>query len=89
MQAHDDLSTYLAEIIVGLFDAAQLRGLQGPLEPFVANGARTYSEARELQTVCHVLPRRLCHLTSSMLPHVTVLTSVPIDKAITTTRDCS
>ena len=31
-QAHDDLATYLAELVLALFD----EGLQGPLEPFRA-----------------------------------------------------
>ena len=35
-QAHDDLATYLTELVLALFDASQLRGLQGPLEPFGA-----------------------------------------------------
>ena len=35
-QAHDDLATYLTELVLGLFDGALLRSLQGPLEPFQA-----------------------------------------------------
>ena len=51
-QAHDDLATYLTELVLALFDASQLRGLQGPLEPFGACGGR-----------CHQPPSRcLLHL---------------------------
>ena len=35
-QAHDDLATYLTELVLALFDETQLRGLQGPVEPFRA-----------------------------------------------------
>ena len=35
-QARDDLATYLTELVLALFDETQLRGLQGPLEPFRA-----------------------------------------------------
>ena len=35
-QAHDDFATYLTELVLGLFDGEQLRGLQGPFEPFRA-----------------------------------------------------
>ena len=33
-RAHGDLATYLAELIVPLFDAEQLKGLQGTLAPY-------------------------------------------------------
>ena len=35
-QAHDDFTTYLTELVIELFDVAQLGSLQGPLEPFRA-----------------------------------------------------
>ena len=35
-QAHDNLATYLTELVLALFDASQLRDLQRPLELFGA-----------------------------------------------------
>ena len=35
-QAHDDLATYLTELVLALFDGTQLRSLQGPLALFQA-----------------------------------------------------
>ena len=34
IQAHDDLATYITEIVLALFDRDQLRSLQGQLQPF-------------------------------------------------------
>ena len=34
VQAHDDLATFLTELVLALFDGDQLRGLQGQLQPF-------------------------------------------------------
>ena len=34
IQAHDDLATYITELVLALFDGDQLRGLQGQLQPF-------------------------------------------------------
>ena len=34
IQAHDDLATYITEIVLAMFDGDQLRGLQGQLQPF-------------------------------------------------------
>ena len=34
IQAHDDLATFLTELVLELFDGEQLRGLQGQLQPF-------------------------------------------------------
>ena len=62
-QAHDDLATYLTELVIGLFDGAQLRGLQGPLEPFQALADPTtvrralLSQMRYVADVASSLPR--------------------------------
>ena len=34
IQAHDDLATFITELVLALFDGDQLRGLQGQLQPF-------------------------------------------------------
>ena len=34
IQAHDDLATYITELVLAMFDGDQLRGLQGQLQPF-------------------------------------------------------
>ena len=34
IQTHDDLATYITELVLALFDGDQLRGLQGQLQPF-------------------------------------------------------
>ena len=34
VQSHDDLATFLTELVLVLFDGDQLRGLQGQLQPF-------------------------------------------------------
>ena len=34
IRAHDDLATFITELVLALFDGDQLRGLQGQLQPF-------------------------------------------------------
>ena len=34
IQAHDDLATYITELVLAMFDGDQLRSLQGQLQPF-------------------------------------------------------
>ena len=40
-QAHQDLATFITELVVSLFDPELLRGLQGPLAPYRALADRT------------------------------------------------
>ena len=40
-QAHQDLATFITELVVSLFDPELLRGLQGPLAPYQALADRT------------------------------------------------
>ena len=40
-QAHQDLATFITELVVRLFDPELLRGLQGPLAPYQALADRT------------------------------------------------
>ena len=40
-QAHQDLATFITELVVSLFDPKLLRGLQGPLAPYQALADRT------------------------------------------------
>ena len=62
-QAHDDLATCLTELVLGLFDGAQLKGLQGPLEQFRALADPTtvrralLSQIRYVADVATSLPR--------------------------------
>ena len=34
IQAHDNLATFITELVLALFDGNQLRGVQGQLQPF-------------------------------------------------------
>ena len=34
IQTHDNLATYITELVLAMFDGDQLRGLQGQLQPF-------------------------------------------------------
>ena len=66
-QAHDDLATYLTELVLGLFDGAQLRALQGPLEPFQALADPTTVHSFRRCATWRMLPR--AYLVMS-IPHL-------------------
>ena len=40
VQTHDNLATFLTELVLALFDGDQLRGLQGQLQPFQGFGCK-------------------------------------------------
>ena len=68
-QAHDDLATYLTELVLALFDGPQLRSLQGPLAPFQALADATTVRRALLAQMRHVAD------VAASLPHDAYSTS--------------
>ena len=68
IQAHDDLATYITEIVLAMFDGDQLRGLQGQLQPFrgLADPLTVLPQMRYVADVASSLPSK-AYSTSSGL----------------------
>ena len=53
-RAHGDLATFLAELVVSLFDIDQLTGLQGALEPYRGLADAALVRRALLSQMCYV-----------------------------------